>query len=970
MSLVYQTIKNSSTKRLVIVDTYDELPPSAVVSALYFVRDGRRLYIWTGTGWLPIVTENDPPNWVNVPSSPVTVLLDDVYSLQLVYDDPEQVKATFGFTVTSGSIGTGNTVTLDENDVFTVQATNASTFELTFTASDGANEIEQVVEFILRLEQYFEQSEARLTNETYANSNLGTSIAVTDEFWAMGAQGYGSPGSNAGIVVVYKKQPNQYSGLEEWVFDTEIQSSDIASSQNFGSAVALYGNYLVVGAKAHTSNRGKIYLFKNISGTWTELDSVLGGVNEQFGTSIDMQGVMVAAGAPGYLSSTGKVELYNISTDLLVSVNTFTGMAGLATGALFGYDVGIDGMYEERIDHSDVEYNLLFEEPARTDRTEWRIVSTAMKGNWSFIGDPVQTNGLVTVYKKDSNGNWSEHSTLTSPEAVAAGRFGNSMDTDGVRLIVGEPHNELNKKNTVEYGKAHIFIYNEDTDTWDLEQTLSPQALAHKTAYSVALDGGVAVIGHIGPNSYNLNDTYANVFELENGTWVEKGLLEDNVAGVCSGEWVAVEGNTIAISTHRDSGSNWTGTVWIYERDEITGSWIRVYQFYSPSSITTPQGAPINEPAYGRTLSISGNRVVTGYDSSYSSAYNYEPSIVYFERSDAGAWSSNLVYIANSVGIPEADYTGVESAIYKMGQCVSIDGDYIAIGMADLRTDGAYGSGGVGIYKIVRDDFFLYEGTIISSVESRSDTHFGWHVSMDGGSLIATAAPDGTAGTYTGDHRIVNFRTNDIVEESKFVVVGGAPGDTSNRGAAWIFENTQPESWIGNETTSKVTGQYDSSGDQFGSCVDCLDHYVTAGVPNSDIGNLNGGMGYVYNKNSAGNWVEHTVCLPGDAPSNALFGNSCSMSYTDYPGEQSLPTIAFGALNAGGQGAVYTFRNTSDPDSFIEHRKIEDDEFVGNDSFGKSVSIYNKYVVSGATGAENLLLTVNNVGKAKLYRLG
>jgi len=967
MSLVYQTIKNSSTKRLVIVDTYDELPPSAVVSALYFVRDGRRLYIWTGTGWLPIVTENDPPNWVNVPSSPVTILLDDVYSLQLVYDDPEQVKATFGFTVTAGSIGTGNTVTLDENDVFTVQATNASTFELTFTASDGANEIEQVVEFILRLEEYFEQSEARLTNETYANSNLGTSIAVTDDFWAMGAQGYGSPGSNAGIVLIYKKQPNEFSGLEEWVFDTEIQSSDIGNGQNFGSSVALYGDYLVVGAKAHTSNRGKIYLFKNISGTWTELDSVLGGVNEQFGTSVDMQGVMVAVGAPGYLSSTGKVELYNVSTDLLVSVNTFTGMTGLATGALFGYDVGIDGMYSVRTDYKSPTINLSNSEPART--TAWWLErNTTIEGEWAAIGDPVGADGSsagsVAVYKKDSNGDWSFHSTLTSPEEITDGKFGVSVDISGDRMIVGEPLNTTNVYNTVNYGKAYVFKLT--NNVWTLEQTLSPSHpnLTHQTGYAVAISGDVAVLGHVGPNSYNLNNTYAFVYHLIDGVWEEQGLLEDNIAGACLGEWVAVEGDIIAISTHRDGTSSYTGSVWIYERNQA-GIWSRVFIFNSPNTLQVPDGINDGDPIFGRTVSISGNRVVSGWDGSYSDP-NYEPAIVVFEKSDAGAWSSNIYFIGKTAGVATNDYDMTQNGTYKMAQCVSIYGDYIAVGWSDADA-GSISNGAVYIYKIVEDDVFLY---IKINGEGRSNSHFGWHVSINENSLVAICAPDDPSSSYIAEDRIINFGANDIVEESKFVVVGGAPGDTSNRGAAWIFENTQPESWGGNETTSKVTGQYDSAGDQFGSSVSCLDHYVTAGVPNSDIGNLNGGMGYVYTKNSAGNWVEHTVCLPGDAPSNALFGNSCSMSYTDYPGEQSLPTIVFGALNANGQGAVYAFRNTSDPDSFTEHKKIQDDDFVGNDSFGNSVSIYNRYVVSGATGAENLLLTVNNVGKAKLYRLG
>lgn len=954
MAQIYKTIKNSSTKRLVLVEEVADLPPTAVTSALYFVRNGRRLYIWNGTYWLPIITENEPPSWVNVPSNPTTILLNDVYTLTLIYDDPEKVKGTFGFSVTSGSIGAQNSVTLDSNtDEFTIEANAASVFELTFTANDGANEIEQTVEFILRLEEYFEQSVAKLPNESFANSNLGISSSVTDEYWAIGAPGYASPGASAGIVLIFKKQPNQFTGEEEWVYDTTLQPSDISSGQNFGKSLSLYEKYLVVGANNHTAGRGKVYLFENQSGTWTELSGVLGGAGDNLGNSVDINGRIVAAGAPGYSSNTGYVALYNIFSGTLNNYTNLQGFTGAGAGSKIGWSVSLDGEYTNQLDYYNWSNNLDIDGGIAGGNVESRYLKqkTAMHGDWAAFSRPWDSNGFVQIFRKDTDGNWSAHSILQSPENIAGGEFGHGIAIDNNRIVIGEPGNTTNRYNTVNYGKVYVFIYNEETDTWDLEQTLDPTRPSHRTGSDVDISGNTIIIGFAGPNDFNLNDTWALPYELIDGVWTQGSVLTGDY-GTANGEFVAVDGDIIAISTNRES----TGKVYVYERQQDGVSWGRVLNFTGPA--TNANGTA---DQLGRDVSISGNRIVIGRNGSYSESYSYQPAIGMLERSSGGTYSFREIPIGASV-IP-ASY-GVESSTRKLGQCVDIDGDYICVGMPALGTGNGDRPGGFAVFKIVRDDVFL-----VNYYQQTADfQHQGWHVSMDNGSIISVEAPGNAADT--ANQVIFNVETNSVITHNKFILAAGAPSDNSNQGAVWVFENTQPESWNGVETISKLVGQYDSSGDEFGSSVAALNHYVACGVPNSDIGNLNGGMAYVYKKNDAGVWIENSVCLPGDAPSNALFGNSLSFSQTLYPGQVFHQTLAIGAKNADGIGAVYLFKNDADPDSFIEHRKVTDADSASNDQFGESVDISNRYFVSGSPGDESLSGTVNNVGKSKLYRLG
>ena len=54
-----------------------------------------------------------------------------------------------------------------------------------------------------------------------------------------------------------------------WTQQQRIQSSDIASNDNFGSAVAMDGDYLAVSSPYDNSNVGAVYFFKKDDGAET-----------------------------------------------------------------------------------------------------------------------------------------------------------------------------------------------------------------------------------------------------------------------------------------------------------------------------------------------------------------------------------------------------------------------------------------------------------------------------------------------------------------------------------------------------------------------------------------------------------------------------------------------------------------------------------------------------------------------------
>lgn len=128
----------------------------------------------------------------------------------------------------------------------------------------------------------------------------------------------------------------QESG-SSWVRKQKISFNDGNQfNVNFGPAVAVRGNYLVVG----TPNNGKVYLFKYVNNFWTEVDTYIATPSWYNGTSelgqdVDMTDGFVIAGDP----AAEKVAIFSITNDKLVLSHTLTPPTG--GGGSFGESVAI-----------------------------------------------------------------------------------------------------------------------------------------------------------------------------------------------------------------------------------------------------------------------------------------------------------------------------------------------------------------------------------------------------------------------------------------------------------------------------------------------------------------------------------------------------------------------------------------------------------------------------------------------------
>jgi hypothetical protein len=140
-------------------------------------------------------------------------------------------------------------------------------------------------------------------DDEYVGPSFGTSISVSGDLVAVGAPCETAAGfAYAGLVDVF----NASSGG----FERTIQSPDAQYYGQFGTAVALSGHLLLVGAPAETSSpgfgrTGQSYVFNAVTGALVEtlkppglrsgLTSVSGG---EFGETVALSGNVAVVGAP------------------------------------------------------------------------------------------------------------------------------------------------------------------------------------------------------------------------------------------------------------------------------------------------------------------------------------------------------------------------------------------------------------------------------------------------------------------------------------------------------------------------------------------------------------------------------------------------------------------------------------------------------------------------------------------------
>ncbi|MEX0599529.1 MAG: hypothetical protein WD205_02725, partial [Rhodothermales bacterium] len=272
------------------------------------------------------------------------------------------------------------------------------------------------------------------------------------------------------------------------------------AGEEFGASLALEDGRLFVGAPRAMSGAGAVYVFELDAGRWTpseKLEAAAPIGNSEFGTALDVHGDLLVVGAP--FKHTGNAYVYRRQGDggwvqdvVLDNPREDVGHFGSAV-AVAGPGVVVGARYSDN--QSGRAYSF-----ARDDATgEWstgvEFVGSEVDGDDRFghaidgegnqlaVGSPYGSTVYTFAYQEQT-GVWKETDLLRDFDAGSF--FGWDVSMAGDELLVG-----------IYDDAAHLYIRNGDEEAYALSEILEDPSTSAGSGfgYSVSLAVDAAAAG-------------------------------------------------------------------------------------------------------------------------------------------------------------------------------------------------------------------------------------------------------------------------------------------------------------------------------------------------------------------------------------------------------------------------------------------------------------------------------------------
>lgn len=316
---------------------------------------------------------------------------------------------------------------------------------------------------------------------TPAGAAFGSAVAVQGNVAVIGAPRELDAGGTRQAGAVYVRTTD---GPAAW----RLTPGDAAARYQFGRAVDVDGNVLVVGA----GYAAYVFRFDEPSGQWLEEARLEQDCSEgRFGSAVAVSGERILVGSPLKGCLDASVE-----------------------GYVFFYRRASDGTWElegRRTAH----YGTV---------GSYYGSSVSLEGDTAVVGAPGW--GEVFTYRHDGS-TWQTGARIVDPNWGSGRQFGASVSLQGGRLVVGTPGDGL-----VRPGAGAAYAYLQTATGWTNEVMLlppptSPGQKLDGTYYgtSVALSHDLLVLGGPQADVAGEQDGAVLVYGLQNGSWTYRTRL-------------------------------------------------------------------------------------------------------------------------------------------------------------------------------------------------------------------------------------------------------------------------------------------------------------------------------------------------------------------------------------------------------------------------------------------------------------
>lgn len=368
---------------------------------------------------------------------------------------------------------------------------------------------------------------------------------------------------------------------------TQIGTDIIGEALNDQSGISISlsndGSIIAIGANQNDGvslSAGHTRIFKNISGTWTQIGTDIDGValadNAGYSVSLSGNGNIVAIGTIGDDSAglnAGQVRIYQNISGTWTQIGA--GINGEAADDRFGFKVSLS-------DNGSVV----------------AIGAQFNNGNGSNAGH-------VRIYQNIS-GTWTQIGTDIDGDAVND-QFGASisLSIDGKIIAIGAIGNDSNG-----FASGHVKIFQNILGTWtQIGTNIKGEAAGDQSGVSVSLsgNGNIVAIGAYLNDGSGSNAGHVRIYKNILGTWTQIGTdIDGEAVDDNSGRNVSLssDGSVIAIGAplNDGSGSN-AGHVRIYQN--ISGTWTQIGVDIDGTGVDYESGKTVS-------LSSDGNIVAIG----------------------------------------------------------------------------------------------------------------------------------------------------------------------------------------------------------------------------------------------------------------------------------------------------------------------------------------------------------------------
>jgi len=461
---------------------------------------------------------------------------------------------------------------------------------------------------------------------------FGYSIAVDGDTAVVGAPhesgggtGVGSNGEDdseihSGAAYVFVRSGNT------WVEQAYLKPSNTDSFDNFGHAVDIDGDFIIVGAPREDSDAagvngdggnnslkgsGAAYVFMRFGLTWGQeayLKASHPDEDDEFGSAVAISGNLATVGAPfersdatgingnaldNSLKDAGAAYVFVRTGDLVGSWSPALYLKASNTDAydVFGSAIAMDG--------TTIVVGAPFEDS---------VVANPDGVGGDEQDDSAFSAGAAYVFRLKGE-IWVQDAYLKAATPESYNNFGEAVAMSGARIVVGAPRessdatgvNGDEANDDAQYSGA-AYVFRRDGNVWSREAFLKASNTTSEDRFgtAVAIDGERIAVGapREDSNAFGINGDQASEdmtqagaaysFVFDGATWSQDAYLKASSPDVVDwfGEALAVSGDDVLVSTPYEDGasqgaggdptdnsSSGVGAVYAFDLDSDYGNW-------------------------------------------------------------------------------------------------------------------------------------------------------------------------------------------------------------------------------------------------------------------------------------------------------------------------------------------------------------------------------------------------------------